>query len=85
MIKIDIFETAPDLLNISIDEVTETKEVEFYDYDSQIQSLTTAIANDGNQLKLEGNGWKSLDINGYQIEESTQLSFEFKTNGDYNS
>ncbi|MEL7241804.1 MAG: cadherin repeat domain-containing protein, partial [Cyanobacteria bacterium J06573_2] len=79
--NIEIFETAPDLLNISIDEITETKEVEFYGDDSQIQNLTTVVGN-SNQLKLEGNGWKSLDITGYQVDADTQLFFEFKTNGE---
>lgn len=80
--NIELFEGTPDLLNISINEVTETKEVESYGGDSQNSNLTTAIANHGSQLNLEGNGWKRLDITGYVLDENTQLNFEFKSNGE---
>ena len=32
-------------------------------------------------MQLEGNGWKHLDITGYQVTENTMLRFDFAGNG----
>ncbi|MEO0839917.1 MAG: hypothetical protein AAF063_13570 [Cyanobacteria bacterium J06643_5] len=71
----------PDSLNISIDGVTKSEEVLSYGGESQNPSIVSTVKND-NQLKLEKNGWKRLDITGYEITEDTVLKFEFAGNGE---
>ena len=66
----------PDSLDISI----KSEEILSYGGKSQNTSITSTVSND-NELKLEGNGWRRLDITGYEITEDTVLKFDFAGNG----
>lgn len=46
--------------------------------DAQDRNLTVSIQEDGNILKLLGNGWKKIDLP-YTITANTVLSFQFKS------
>lgn len=69
-----------DSLDISINGVTKSEEIVSYGGASQNPSLITNISNN-NELQLEKNGWRRLDITGYEITENTLLKFEFAGNG----
>ncbi len=73
-------EDTPDSLNISINGVTESEEVLSYGGKNQNTNITSTI-NNNNQLRLEGNGWRRLDITGYEVTENTLLKFDFAGNG----
>ncbi|BAY82259.1 hypothetical protein NIES267_17380 [Calothrix parasitica NIES-267] len=68
----------PNSLNISIDGVTQSEEVLSYGAESQNKSIVSTVKND--KLKLEKNGWRRLDITGYEVTEDTVLKFEFAGN-----
>ena len=36
-------------------------------------------SDNGHEVKLENNSWKSLDITGYTVTENTRLSFQFRS------
>ncbi|MGF1676036.1 MAG: hypothetical protein ACFCUV_20480 [Rivularia sp. (in: cyanobacteria)] len=74
------FENTPDSLNISINGVTQSEKVLSYGGASQNPNLIATISNK-NELQLEKNGWRRLDITGYEITENTLLKFEFAGNG----
>ncbi|MEM1393682.1 MAG: hypothetical protein AAGG00_10385 [Cyanobacteria bacterium P01_H01_bin.150] len=74
-------EETPNSLNISINGVTESEEVLSYGGKSQNTSIVSTVKNN-NQLQLEKNGWKRLDITGYEVTEDTVLKFEFAGNGE---
>ncbi len=83
--NIEIFKTTPgqgNLLDISIDRVTQTKGIESYGGDSQNPNLTSAIANNSTQLNLEGNGWRKLNLDGYRVTANTTLRFDFNSNAE---
>ncbi|MEA5596940.1 hypothetical protein [Rivularia sp. UHCC 0363] len=77
--NIKIFEGTP-TLDISINGVTESEEILSYGGESQNTSIVSTVSN-SNKLQLEQNGWKRLDITGYEITENTLLKFEFAGNG----
>ena len=79
--NIKIFESTPDLLDLSINGVTESEEILSYGGASQNTSIISTVSNN-NELKLEKNGWKRLDITGYEITENTLLKFDFAGNGE---
>ncbi|AFY56142.1 hypothetical protein Riv7116_3694 [Rivularia sp. PCC 7116] len=74
-------EETPDSLNISINGQIETEEVLSYGGLGQNTSITSTIKNNS-ELRLEKNGWKRLDITGYEVTEDTVLKFEFAGNGE---
>ncbi|WP_414621351.1 hypothetical protein [Calothrix sp. CCY 0018] len=78
---VDTPKEAPNSLNISIKGVTQSEEVLSYGGASQNPSIISTVSND-NELQLEGNGWKRLDITGYEITEDTLLKFDFAGNGE---
>lgn len=55
------------------------QEVQLQSYgESQDQDLSVSIQNNGNILKLAGNGWKKIDLP-YKITANTILEFDFKS------
>ncbi|MEB3215959.1 MAG: hypothetical protein VKN72_06850 [Nostocales cyanobacterium 94392] len=74
------FENTADSLDISINGVTKSQEILSYGGASQNPNLIATISNK-NELQLEKNGWRRLDITGYEITENTLLKFEFAGNG----
>ncbi|MDY6901819.1 MAG: hypothetical protein SWZ49_27640 [Cyanobacteriota bacterium] len=74
-------EETTDSLDISINGVTKSEEVLSYGSESQNTSIVSTVKND-NQLQLEKNGWKRLDITGYEVTDDTVLKFEFAGNGE---
>ncbi|MGK7942059.1 MAG: hypothetical protein AB4062_18270 [Crocosphaera sp.] len=42
------------------------------------EALVTYL-NNGNEVQLENNTWKSLDITGYTVTDNTSLSFQFRS------
>ncbi len=79
--NIKIFEPTDDSLLFSINGVTESEKILSYGGESQNPSIISTVSND-NELQLEGNGWKRLDITGYEITEGTLLKFDFAGNGE---
>ncbi len=68
-------------LEISINGATESEEILSYGGKGQNTTITSTVSKD-NQLRLEGNGWRRLDITGYEITEDTVLKFDFAGNGE---
>jgi hypothetical protein len=68
-------------LDISINGVTQSEKILSYGGESQNTSIISTVSND-NELQLEGNGWKRLDITGYEVTENTLLKFDFAGNGE---
>jgi hypothetical protein len=79
--NIQIFESTPDLLDISINGETQSKEILSYGGESQNTNIMSTV-NNNNELQLEENGWKRLDITGYEVTENTLLKFDFAGNGE---
>ncbi|MBV6625977.1 MAG: hypothetical protein KI793_24105 [Rivularia sp. (in: Bacteria)] len=77
--NIRIFDGTP-TLDISINEVIESEEILSYGGANQNTTITSTVNNDS-ELQLEQNGWKRLDITGYEVTEDTVLKFDFATNG----
>ncbi|MGB7375037.1 MAG: hypothetical protein WA959_00465 [Rivularia sp. (in: cyanobacteria)] len=73
--SVDTPKDTPDSLLFS------TKEILSYGDESQNTNIISTVSND-NELKLEGNGWKRLDITGYEITEDTVLKFDFAGNAE---
>ncbi len=78
--SVDTLKDTPDSLLFSINGVTESEEVLSYGEASQNTSIISTVSNN-NELKLEKNGWKRLDITGYEVTEDTLLKFDFAGNG----
>ena len=78
-VKIAPVEDEP--LLIKINDTSVAKSVEYYGGAFQNTSITATLNNNNRQLQLEGNGWKRLDITGYQVTEITMLRFDFAGNG----
>ncbi len=78
--SVDTPEETPDSLDISINGVTESQKILSYGGASQNTSIISTVSND-NKLQLEKNGWKRLDITGYEVTEDTLLKFDFAGNG----
>ncbi len=79
--NIKIFESTPDSLEISINGETQSEEILSYGGVSENTSIISTVSND-NELQLQANGWKRLDITGYEITENTLLKFDFAGNGE---
>jgi Ca2+-binding RTX toxin-like protein len=68
------------LLNVSIKGANLGKEVTSYGGAAQNPNITATVAGNNNEeLQLQGNGFRKIDIGGYQITDNTRLSFGFKT------
>ncbi|MBV6625177.1 MAG: cadherin-like domain-containing protein, partial [Rivularia sp. (in: Bacteria)] len=76
--NIELFED--NSLTVSINQVAQNKEVESYGGASQDVNVVQTINN--TELQLAGNGWKRLDITGYEINANTRLKFDFASNGE---
>lgn len=64
-------------------EITFGNNVQSYGGSSQSDSSFSAtVTENGQGLKLEGNGWRKVDITGFEVDGDTTLSFEFKNNGE---
>ena len=50
-----------------------------YDPSQDKDEAIVTYPDNGNQVKLENNGWKKLDITGYTVTENTRLSFQFRS------
>ena len=66
-------------LDIFINGVTQSEEVESYGGASENPDITTTISNNSTELQLSGNGWRRLDITGYQVNADSNLEFEFRS------
>lgn len=84
--NIELFEannsTSPsvsDDLFVTIDGTTQSKEVEVYGGTAQNpdSNFSATVTNNNQQVNLQGNGWRKLDITGYEIDATTRLKFEF--------
>ena len=75
------FENTSDTVDISINGATESKEVLSYGGKNQNKNIISTVDND-NKLELAGNGWRRLDITGYEITDDTILKFDFAGNGE---
>ena len=74
--------TPSNALGITVDGSPQSKDILSYGGASQSDSSFRATVEDNNrELQLEGNGWRRLDITGYQVDANTTLSFEFRSNG----
>ncbi|MGB6300733.1 MAG: Ig-like domain-containing protein [Rivularia sp. (in: cyanobacteria)] len=69
-----------DDLNITINGSSQAIEVEQYDDNRQNTGITATVTDSNNELDLRGNGWRKVDIAGFEIESDTTLSFEFRNN-----
>ena len=78
--KVKIFEGTTDSLDISINGATESKEVLSHGGKIQNTNIISRVTKD-NKLELTGNGWRRLDITGYEITDDTILKFDFAGNG----
>ncbi|MGK7941086.1 MAG: Ig-like domain-containing protein, partial [Crocosphaera sp.] len=80
--------TITNQLTVTIDETAISKSLERYGDDSVIngnslpQDTDDAIVsygNNGNEVKLENNAWKSWDLGNYNVTANTHLSFQFRS------
>ena len=79
--RVNTAKDTPNSLLFSINGVTESEEVLSYGGESQNPSIISTVSNK-NELQLEKNGWRRLDITGYEITEGTLLKFDFAGNGE---
>ncbi|MGB3636093.1 MAG: hypothetical protein WBA39_00650 [Rivularia sp. (in: cyanobacteria)] len=79
--KVETPKDTPNSLLFSINGVIESEEVLSYGGESQNTSIISTVSND-NELQLEKNGWRRLDITGYEVTEDTLLKFDFAGNGE---
>ena len=78
--RVNTAKDTPNSLLFSINGVTESEEVLSYGGESQNPSIISTVSNK-NELQLEKNGWRRLDITGYEVTEDTLLKFDFAGNG----
>ena len=69
-------------LDITVQGASQSKGIQSYGGASQSDSNFSATVTDNNkELQLEGNGWRRLDITGFEVDGDTTLNFEFRNNG----
>ncbi|MGK7939026.1 MAG: hypothetical protein AB4062_02485 [Crocosphaera sp.] len=70
-------------LIVTVGENTISRPLESYGNDSRfIQDTAQAVVtydDNRNEVQIDNNGWKSLDINNYNVTENTRLRFEFRS------
>ncbi|MGK7939027.1 MAG: beta strand repeat-containing protein [Crocosphaera sp.] len=75
--------TSNNELMVTVGENTISQVLESYGNDSTaIQDTPEAVVtyhDNGNEVQLDNNGWKSLDITNYNVTENTRLRFEFRS------
>ena len=71
-----------DLFQVNINGNNQDKQVLSYGGVRQNPDISATLNNNRTQLELEGNGWRRLDITGYDINANTRLQFEFASNGE---
>jgi imidazole glycerol phosphate synthase subunit HisF len=82
--NIELFEEASpppsSNLEIAIDGNPSLFPVKSYGDTQDVNAIATVSA-DNKQVKIDGNGWKGLNIGNRNITANTRLRFEFKSNG----
>ncbi|MDJ0511651.1 MAG: hypothetical protein QNJ64_20730, partial [Crocosphaera sp.] len=75
--------TSNNELIVTVGENTISQSLESYGNDSPvIQDTPEAVVtydHNGNEVQIDNNGWKDLDITNYTVTENTRLRFEFRS------
>ncbi|MGK7940264.1 MAG: Ig-like domain-containing protein [Crocosphaera sp.] len=78
----------PDPLTITINGISQTNYLQTYGDDSvnngnslpqDTPEAVVTYPDNGNEVKIENNGWKYFDLGNYNITENTQISFQFRS------